>query len=78
MCGQDFLKIVKMETAMKAFRSFIGPATRWFLTVALISIFVPAAFAQAPTSTATGARTGHWDSNDHIRSIGEGPPPDRV
>lgn len=41
---------------MKAFRSF-GFATRWFLTVALISIFSYAAFAQTPTSTATPAPT---------------------
>ena len=40
---------------MKAFRSFIGPAVRWSLTVALVSIFSCATLAQTPTSTATPA-----------------------
>jgi aminopeptidase N len=48
-------KITKVETTMKAFRSFIGPAVRWSLTVALISIFSCATPAQTPTSTATPA-----------------------
>ena len=42
---------------MKAFRSFIGPAVRWSLTVALVSIFSCATLAQTPTSTATPAPT---------------------
>ena len=38
---------------MKAFRSFVGPAVRWSLTVALVSIFSCTTPAQTPTSTAT-------------------------
>src|SRR6267142_1409096 len=40
---------------MKAFRSLVGPAVRWSLTVALVSIFSCATLAQTPTSTATPA-----------------------